>query len=91
MLRPIVYKSQSITVIIPCLNEEQGIEKVLTRMPIFVDQVIVVDNGSTDGAPEFARQRGAREIPMGRNAGFAAEFAARKAEVDAAIEDGSAG
>ena len=24
-----MYKGQSITVIIPCLNEEQGIEKVL--------------------------------------------------------------
>jgi glycosyltransferase involved in cell wall biosynthesis len=35
-------------VVIPCLNEEQGIEKVLRRMPEFVDQFIVVDNGSTD-------------------------------------------
>ena len=26
-----MYKGQSITVIIPCLNEEQGIEKVLPR------------------------------------------------------------
>ncbi len=32
----------------------------------------MVDNGSTDGAPELARERGARVIPMGRNAGFAA-------------------
>src|ERR1019366_6814842 len=35
-------------------------------------ELLVVDNGSTDGAPELARQRGARVIPMGRNAGFAA-------------------
>ena len=41
-----MYKSQKITVIIPCLNEEQGIEQVLRRTPNFVDQVIVVDNGS---------------------------------------------
>jgi GT2 family glycosyltransferase len=34
--------------------------------------LLVVDNGSTDGAPESARARGARVIPMGRNAGFAA-------------------
>ena len=60
--RPIVYKSQSITVIIPCLNEEQGIEKVLTRMPDFVDQVIVVDNGSEDRTSEVARQYGAQVI-----------------------------
>jgi dolichol-phosphate hexosyltransferase len=58
----IVYKSQRITVIIPCLNEEQGIEKVLTRMPIFVDQVIVVDNGSTDRTADVAKSLGAEVI-----------------------------
>jgi len=36
-----MYKSQKITVIIPCLNEEQGIERVLTRIPKFVDEIIV--------------------------------------------------
>ena len=54
-----VYKSQKITVIIPCLNEEQGIEQVLRRMPEFVDQVIVVDNGSTDRTSEVAKSFGA--------------------------------
>ena len=53
-----MYKGQTITVIIPCLNEEQGIEKVLRRMPEFVDQVIVVDNGSTDRTSDVARSLG---------------------------------
>ncbi len=57
-----MYKDQSITVIIPCLNEEQGIEKVLRRMPPFVDQVIVVDNGSTDRTSDVARSLGAEVI-----------------------------
>jgi hypothetical protein len=57
-----VYKSQRITVITPCLNEEQGIEGVLRRMPEFVDQVIVVDNGSTDRTSEVARSFGAEVI-----------------------------
>ncbi|MEZ5356328.1 MAG: glycosyltransferase family 2 protein [Bryobacteraceae bacterium] len=57
-----MYKGQKITVIIPCLNEEQGIEKVLRRMPEFVDQVIVVDNRSTDRTPEVARSLGAHVI-----------------------------
>jgi len=35
-------------------------------------ELLVVDNGSTDGAPELARKHGARVITMGRNAGFAA-------------------
>ena len=57
-----MYKGQKITVIIPCLNEEQGIEQVLQRMPPFVDEVIVVDNGSTDRTSDVARSLGARVI-----------------------------
>ena len=57
-----MYKSQKITVIIPCLNEEQGIERVLTRMPAFVDEVIVVDNGSTDRTSDVAKGFGAKVI-----------------------------
>jgi len=57
-----LYKDLRITVIIPCLNEEQGIEKVLRRMPQFVDQVIVVDNGSTDRTSDVARSLGAEVI-----------------------------
>ncbi len=57
-----MYRSQSITVIIPCLNEEQGIDSVLRRMPEFVDQVIVVDNGSTDRTSEVAKSFGAEVI-----------------------------
>src|SRR5579871_1112243 len=60
--RPTVYKSERITVIIPCLNEEQGIERVLRLMPEFVDEVIVVDNGSTDRTSEVAQSFGARVI-----------------------------
>ncbi len=48
--------------IIPCLNEEQGIEKVLRRMPEFVDEVIVVDNNSTDRTAAVAESLGARVI-----------------------------
>ncbi len=57
-----MYKDNSVTIVIPCLNEEQGIEQVLKRMPSFVDQVIVVDNGSTDRTSEVARAFGAQVI-----------------------------
>jgi len=57
-----MYKGQSITVIIPCLNEEQGIEKVLRAMPDFVDETIVVDNASTDKTSLVAAQLGATVI-----------------------------
>src|SRR5882672_10792223 len=57
-----MYKSLTITVIIPCLNEEQGIEKVLRAMPEFVDEVIVVDNNSTDRTSEVAASLGAKVV-----------------------------
>lgn len=57
-----MYKSLSITVVIPCLNEEQGIERVLRAMPSFVDEVIVVDNGSTDRTADVAQAFGAKVI-----------------------------
>jgi hypothetical protein len=60
-----MYKDHRITVIIPCLNEEQGIEQVLRRMPDYVDEVIVVDNGSTDRTAVVAQSLGATVIREG--------------------------
>lgn len=54
-----MYKNLRITVVIPCLNEEQGVQKVLAEVPAFVDEIIVVDNGSTDRSAEVAHQMGA--------------------------------
>jgi glycosyltransferase involved in cell wall biosynthesis len=57
-----MYKGQKITVIIPCLNEEQGIERILRSMPEFVDETIVVDNNSIDRTAEIAQSLGATVI-----------------------------
>ena len=57
-----MYRDHKITIVIPCLNEEDGIQHVLARVPKFVDEVIVVDNNSTDGTAAMARSLGARVI-----------------------------
>ncbi|HUI53938.1 MAG TPA: glycosyltransferase family 2 protein [Bryobacteraceae bacterium] len=57
-----MYKGHSITVIIPCLNEEQGLERVLRAMPEYVDEIIVVDNASTDRTAAVAASLGAKVI-----------------------------
>jgi len=58
-----MYKGSRITVVIPCLNEEEGIQQVLADLPDFVDEVIVVDNNSTDRTAEVARKMGAIVVP----------------------------
>src|SRR5215475_14486093 len=58
-----MYKGSRITVVIPCLNEEKGIQQVLANLPDFVDEVIVVDNNSTDQTADVARKMKAIVIP----------------------------
>ena len=52
----------SISVIIPAFNEEEAIGKVLGDIPKCIDQVIVVDNASTDATAAIARSMGALVI-----------------------------
>lgn len=65
----------SLSAIIPVWNGRELVERLFASLEAQTAppaETIVVDNGSTDGAPEFAASRGARVIAMGRNAGFAA-------------------
>ncbi len=52
-----------ITVIIPALDEERAIDGVLRGIPGWVDDIIVVDNGSTDATAEVAVAAGAHVVP----------------------------
>jgi len=52
-----------LAVIIPALNEEESIGRVIEAIPRHLEpDVIVVDNGSTDRTAEIARQHGARVV-----------------------------
>jgi GT2 family glycosyltransferase len=64
-----------LSAIIPVWNGRELVERLLASLAAQTTpagEIIAVDNGSTDGAPEAAAERGARVISMGRNAGFAA-------------------
>ncbi|WP_297068158.1 glycosyltransferase family 2 protein [Thermococcus sp.] len=47
-----------ISVVVPAYNEEKRLPEVLRRLPEFVDEVIVVDDGSTDGTYDVAVRLG---------------------------------
>ncbi|MEO0505769.1 MAG: glycosyltransferase family 2 protein [Bacteroidota bacterium] len=49
----------SIKVIIPAVNEGESIGKVVSEIPQSVDEIIVVNNGSTDDTHENAEKAGA--------------------------------
>jgi glycosyltransferase involved in cell wall biosynthesis len=59
-----------VDVVFPCLNEEQALPWVLSRLPAGY-RAIVVDNGSTDRSAEVARQHGALVVSEPRR-GFGA-------------------
>jgi len=51
--------SEIINVIIPAFNEAGSIAKVIHAIPNFVEEIIVVNNGSTDATATVAKQAGA--------------------------------
>ena len=55
-------KNHFISVIIPAINEEANIGRVIEEIPDWVDEVLVVDNGSTDNTVAIARSHGAKVI-----------------------------
>jgi len=52
-------KGKKISLIIPCRNEEKGITKLVKSMPKWIDEVIVVDNNSSDKTAQVAKKAGA--------------------------------
>ncbi len=64
----------AVSVIIPNWNRRQHLERLLGRLALQshpVGEILVVDNGSTDGSAEAAEQAGARVIRFRENRGFA--------------------
>lgn len=55
---------------IPCFNTNRSIKDIVSRARKHVDQVIAIDDGSSDGTAEVARAAGALVISHDRNMGY---------------------
>ena len=75
---------KSITLVIPCFNEALGLPHVLEKLPDCIDEIIVVDNCSTDNTAEIARNFGAKVIFEARK-GYGAAYKAGFLAVDSDI------
>ena len=74
------------TLIVPVLNELRGLKAVMSRLPA-LDQILVVDGGSTDGSLEWCIQQG-YDVLVQRRAGLRAALgeAWNKARGDVLVE-----
>lgn len=75
----------TVTALICALNEEESLPHVLPKVPSWVDEVLVVDGGSTDQTVAIARQlRPDIQIihQLGRGKGDAIKFGVRRSRGD---------
>jgi hypothetical protein len=84
-----MHKGHSVSVVIPCYNEADGIRVTLADMPATVDEVVVVDNNCTDRTAEVASALGARvvrEARPGYGAAYKAGFGAATGDIIVAMD-----
>jgi glycosyltransferase involved in cell wall biosynthesis len=68
-----MFRGSKISVVIPCYNEQEGIRHVIQSLPEIVDEIVVVDNNSTDRTAEVAAALGARVVAEKRK-GYGAAY-----------------
>jgi glycosyltransferase involved in cell wall biosynthesis len=73
-----MFRGHRIAVVVPAYNEADKIARTVRSIPGFVDHVIVVDDGSTDGTARVAlrsQRRGLEVLSHERNRGVGAAIA----------------
>ncbi|HEY6041583.1 MAG TPA: glycosyltransferase family 2 protein [Anaerolineae bacterium] len=68
-----MFEGKRVSLVMPCLNEEKGLREIFRDLPSVVDEVIVVDNNSTDNTSAVGQELGALVIPE-RTPGYGAAY-----------------
>ena len=72
-----MYRGLSVIAIVPVFNEAAKIREVVARIPReIVDEVLIADDGSTDGSADVARSFGAQVISLETTLGVGAALLA---------------
>jgi len=80
-------RNKKLSIIFPCKNEEKIIEPILSQVPKFIDEIIVVDNRSTDNTYFIAKKKKTRVYKENRHIkgigyGYAIQTGIKKAHGD---------
>jgi len=84
-----MWRGRRLSVVIPCYNEAEGLRALLPSLPASADEIIVVDNGSTDDTAAVAAAAGARvisETRRGYGRAYKTGFRAATGELIAALD-----
>lgn len=84
--KPMLY-NKKISLVIPCRNEEAALYSLMNKVPDYVDEVLVIDNNSTDKTAQVAKNNGALVVREKRHIngvgyGFAHQKGMNKASGD---------
>lgn len=77
--RPVSGPGLNLLAVVPCLNEENTVEWVVSNIPREIEgisrvQVLVIDDGSTDATAQRAREAGAEVLAHKANLGLGTTF-----------------
>jgi glycosyltransferase involved in cell wall biosynthesis len=51
-----MYKEKTVSVVIPCFNEEKQISRVIETIPEFIDKIVIIDDNSKDKTLEVLKK-----------------------------------
>jgi glycosyltransferase involved in cell wall biosynthesis len=61
---------KKVVVVMPAYNAAQTLERTVAEVPALVDEIILVDDGSSDGTAEIARRLGLLTLVHPKNRGY---------------------